>query len=116
MRTLNDAAESCRTAEAKIAQAQRMLAEDARLETVERCAAELDEAAELLRGLLTQKLDAEAAGPLRSIQSAARALGLQIAHASQLCMGWMQLRRGTGYTAQGSPVLVPHEAETLFEA
>jgi hypothetical protein len=116
MRTSNDAAEACREAESKILQAQEMLAGDARPETVEQCAAELAEAAELLRALdAAQGLDAEASASLERIRTAARQLGPQMQQASQLCLGWMQLRLGTGYTLKGSPVLAPPEAETLFE-
>lgn len=116
MRAKIHAAEACRAAETKILQAQEKLAGDARPETVEHCVTELAEAAELLRALdASQRLDAEASASLRNIRSTARQLGPQMQQASRLCLGWMQLRSGTGYTVQGSPVLAPHEAETLFE-
>jgi len=116
MRTTEDVAESCLAAEAKISRAQQLLAEDARPENVDLCVAELGEVAELLRGLMDGSLDADASLTIRRIQGSARRLNLQIQHASRLCLGWIQRRMGTGYTAQGAPVLMPPEAETLFEA
>jgi len=116
MRTPENVAESCLAAEAKMLRAQELLAEDARLETVDLCVAELGEAAELLRGLAGQAIDSEVSVSIHRIRNSARLLSLRIEHASRLCRGWIQRRLGTGYTAQGAPVLMPPEAETLFEA
>ncbi|HEY4361267.1 MAG TPA: hypothetical protein VGN17_09870 [Bryobacteraceae bacterium] len=116
MRTTQNVAESCLAAEAKVSRAQQTLAEDARPETVDQCVAELAEVADLLRGLTKDSFDADAFAILRGIHNSVQRLSLQIEHASRLCRGWIQRRLGTGYTAQGAPVLMPPESETLFEA
>jgi hypothetical protein len=52
---------------------------------------------------------------LLSIRYRAGLLKLQFEHGSNYCMGLLQLRRGTGYSAQGLPVLLPTEARSSFE-
>jgi hypothetical protein len=42
-------------------------------------------------------------------------LKLQFEHGSNYCMGLLQIRRGTGYSAEGLPVLIPAEARSSFE-
>ena len=42
-------------------------------------------------------------------------LKLQFEHGSNYCMGLLQVRMGTGYSAQGLPVLTPTEARSSFE-
>jgi hypothetical protein len=42
-------------------------------------------------------------------------LKLQFEHGSNYCMGLLQTRIGTGYSAQGLPVLLPSEARSSFE-
>jgi hypothetical protein len=42
-------------------------------------------------------------------------LKLQFEHGSNYCMGLLQIRMGSGYSAQGLPVLTPTEARSSFE-
>ncbi len=42
-------------------------------------------------------------------------LKLQFEHGSNYCMGLLQIRMGTGYSAEGLPVLIPTEARSSFE-
>ena len=52
---------------------------------------------------------------LLGIRYRAGMLKLQFEHGSNYCMGLLQLRMGTGYSADGSPVLIPAEAHSSFE-
>ena len=49
------------------------------------------------------------------IRYRAGTLKLQFEHGSNFCMGLLQLRMGTGYSAEGLPVLIPTEARSSFE-
>ncbi len=49
------------------------------------------------------------------IQQRATLLKLQFEHGSNYCMGLLQLRMGSGYCAQGLPVLTPTESRSSFE-
>ncbi|HSR07978.1 MAG TPA: hypothetical protein VLM42_12565 [Bryobacteraceae bacterium] len=49
------------------------------------------------------------------IRQRAGLLKLQFEHGSNYCMGLLQVRMGTGYCAQGLPVLTPTEARSSFE-
>ncbi len=49
------------------------------------------------------------------IRQRAGMLKLQFEHGSNYCMGLLQVRTGTGYSAQGLPVLLPVEARSSFE-
>ena len=51
---------------------------------------------------------------LLGIRYRAGILKLQFDHGSNYCMGLLQIRRGTGYSAKGLPVLIPSEARSLF--
>jgi hypothetical protein len=52
---------------------------------------------------------------LLGIRQRAGLLKLQFEHGSNFCMGLLQIRMGTGYSAQGLPVLAPTEARSSFE-
>jgi hypothetical protein len=52
---------------------------------------------------------------LLEIRQRAGMLKLQFEHGSNYCMGLLQVRTGTGYSAQGLPVLLPVEARNSFE-
>ncbi len=52
---------------------------------------------------------------LQQIQRSARKLKAQFDHGSNYCMGLLQLRLGTGYSAHGLPVLIPSQARSSFE-
>jgi hypothetical protein len=112
---------ACRAAEAKIGEVQRLL-RDPRPETLDRAMADLAEVAAVLNTLAgsarqagAQKWNPAALASFHQIRLAARALRPQMEHASKFCLGWIQIRRGTGYTRQGSPVLVESEATSSFE-
>jgi hypothetical protein len=99
--------EGLNTAEEALREAGKLLLE-ARPEAVDRCQTALQRVAEILERLMGE--GAPQADPLWSpsllrIQQAASVLKLQIECASNLCSGWLQLSMGTGYTAQGLPVL-----------
>ncbi len=49
------------------------------------------------------------------IRQRAGLLKLQFEHGSNYCMGLLQVRMGTGYSAQGLPVLIPTESRSSFE-
>ena len=52
---------------------------------------------------------------LLGIRYRAGMLKLQFEHGSNYCMGLLQLRMGTGYSAEGLPVLIPTQARSSFE-
>ena len=49
------------------------------------------------------------------IRQRATLLKIQFEHGSNYCMGLLQVQMGTGYSAQGLPVLTPSEARSSFE-
>jgi len=52
------------------------------------------------------KLSPQFAQSLLPIRQAAEELQAQIEHGSRFCQGWLQTRRGVGYTANGAPVML----------
>lgn len=52
---------------------------------------------------------------LMAIRYRAGILKLQFEHGSNYCMGLLQIRMGTGYSADGLPVLIPSESRSSFE-
>ena len=52
---------------------------------------------------------------IQMIRYRAGILKLQFEHGSNYCTGLLQIRRGTGYSADGLPVLIPTEARSSFE-
>ena len=52
---------------------------------------------------------------LQQIQRMARKMKIQFEHGSNYCAGLLQIRLGTGYTAQGQAVLAPRPARSSFE-
>ena|SRR5437879_2110259 len=110
--------EFCRLSETKLGEVQRLLL-DPRPEALNRCRTELREVMVMLEGLVSGgslQQNPAVSSSLRQIRHAAQALRLQMEHASNLCLGWIQLRFGTGYSERGLPVLATAEARRSFEA
>ncbi len=59
--------------------------------------------------------DATLRPALQEIRRTAGKLQAQFEHGSNYCMGLLQARLGTGYSAHGLPVLMPTEARGTFE-
>ena len=88
-------------------------------EVLDRCAAELSEVIVALETLVAAgsgNLSPAASRSFHQIRTAARGLRLQIEHASNVCLGWMQMRLATGYSRRGLPVFVEGGAASSFEA
>lgn len=60
-------------------------------------------------------LDPEVRDAAKALRQTARRLNAQIDYASNLCLGWAQLRLSTGYTSDGRPLLAATEAQSTFE-
>ncbi len=102
---------ACLLAEAKIDGARQLLL-DGRPEAIDGCQSELQQAVAVLEGLVSEgafQTNSPVASVLHRILHSAHALKLQIEYASKLYFGWIQLRLGAGYTAQGLPVLAHSE-------
>jgi hypothetical protein len=109
--------ECCRLAETTIRKVQRLMLEP-RPGVLDRCQIELQQVIHALDALVSEASRPKNPAVQSSfgrIQDAARALRLQIEYASNFCLGWIQLRLGTGYTERGLPVLEPGEARSSFE-
>jgi hypothetical protein len=109
--------DACLLAEAKLLEVRKMLL-DPRPEAVDRCQSELHEVVTVLEQLISGGAlpsDPGVSTALLGIRRLAQALKLQIGYASNLCFGWIQLRLGTGYTAQGLPVLIAGEPGSSYE-
>jgi hypothetical protein len=109
--------DACLYAETKLREARQLLL-DARPESVDRCQSELQQVVTVLERLVSEgalQSSPGASSALRRIRRSAHALKLQIDYASNLCFGWIQLRLGAGYTAQGLPVLIANEPASSFE-
>ena len=108
---------TCRAAEEKIGKIQQLLGNPG-TESVERAIAELSEVAGLLNSMISTRayrFHPAAQDSFQEIRRLARGLRPQIEHASAFCLGWIQVRLGTGYTRQGFPVFVESEARSTFE-
>jgi hypothetical protein len=104
--------EACRDAEARLRAAQQWLL-DLRPGSLESCQNELQQSAALLETLLGEKQVAPAppvASALRRIQHSAGLIKFQIDYASQLHLGWRQVRLGSGYTDKGLPLFASSES------
>lgn len=111
------AASELAAAEAKIGGVQDLLL-NPRPETLDRAIGDLAEVVAVLNNLVSsgvEKWNPATVNSFHQIRRAARALSPQIEHASTFCMGWIQMRLGTGYTQQGFPVFVEGEARSSFE-
>jgi hypothetical protein len=109
--------EACQETETKIQEAQRLLA-DPRPETLELCLSELGHAVAILEQLVagsSRDWTPAAAASFHRIRSAASRLNQQIAHGSNVCLGWMQLQLSTGYTQHGRPEFAQNRARNSFE-
>jgi hypothetical protein len=109
--------DACLRAETRIQEIRQILLEP-RPDAVERCQSELQQVVAVLEGLISKapfSFDPPASLALRRLRRSAHALKLQIEVASNLCFGWIQLRLGAGYTAQGLPVLIASEPGSSFE-
>jgi hypothetical protein len=83
---------------------------------------ELGRAAGLLEKLLESmtddrapRLNSSLRKAVQEIQRTAGELQPQFEHGSNVCMGLLQLRLGTGYSEHGLPVLMTTEARGTFE-
>jgi hypothetical protein len=111
------ALEACQHAEARIREVQQLLL-DARPETIDHCEVELQQVVGLLERLVTKgtsQMSPPVSSALDGLRRSAQILKLQTEYASNLCLGWIQMRLGTGYTEQGLPVLVAIEPGSSFE-
>ena len=114
------ALESVRLAQAKIGCVRELLLTPT-VQSLDRCLDELGETAGLLNTIIQEGTEGGGALPpeialaAREIRDSARNLRLQIGYASQFWLGWMQIRLGSGYTAEGSPVLAGGESRGSFE-
>jgi hypothetical protein len=109
--------EACAEIETAIRAVQYLLL-DPRPEALDRCEAELTKVIQIMEGLISgpsQERNPAAAASLHQIGGGVKRLGLQIAHASNLHLGWAQLRLVTGYTSQGLPVFKTGEERSSFE-
>ena len=109
--------DACLYAEAKLQEVRQLLL-DVRPESVDRCQSELQQIATVLEQLVSQgalQSTPGASSALLRIRRSANGLKLQIEYASNLCLGWIQLRLGAGYTAQGLPVLIANGPASSFE-
>ena len=124
------ALDSCRAAEEKIQEAQRLLS-TAGPGGLDRCLSGLDEATAILETLISSgpfplekhligKIPAgqrsgnpALAAALHRIRRSSRLLRLQIEFASNFWKGWLQRRVGTGYTNLGLPVFVDPTARSF---
>jgi hypothetical protein len=91
-------------------------------DTLAQCETDLTQAAtvlvELRESLQQAKLprgNAELRQELLQVRQAAARLKAQFDHGSNYCMGLLQAWIGTGYSAQGRPVLIPSESKSSFE-
>ncbi len=110
--------DACLYAEAKLREVRQLLL-DMRPEAVDRCQSELQQVIAVLEKLVSEgafQPNPRASSALVRIRQSARMLKLQIEYASNLYLGWMQLRMGAGYTQQGRPLLVAREPGSSFEA
>jgi hypothetical protein len=109
--------EACQETEAKLLEAQHLIA-DPRPEKLERCLVELGHAAAILEQLVagsSRDWTPAVSASFHRIRSASSRLQQQIGHGSNICLGWLQLRMGTGYTQQGRPEYAPTRARNSFE-
>jgi hypothetical protein len=112
-------AASCRDAVARLQQVRRLLL-DPQPEVLERCQAELGRVTIALTALVSSGLagaSLELRTSLNDIKTLAGVLQHQIQHATNLCLGWNQLWRGTstGYTERGLPVIASGGSTRSFE-
>ncbi len=109
--------EVCLEAEARIRRIQETLIHP-QPELLDRCEAELRDVIDLLEPRLAEKPTAPNGSnrmALIRLRRTIAQLGSQVAHASNLCQGWAQLRLSTGYTAQGRPALTIDPPKATFE-
>jgi len=88
-----------------------------RPEAMDECLQELPRVlANLKQWLATpQPVDAEDRKALKSLSETVRRLRLQADYGTNLCLGWIQLRLGVGYTNQGQPWVLGTESSATFE-
>jgi hypothetical protein len=110
--------DACVRVEARIHEVRQKLL-DARPESLDRCESELSQIVAMLEGLVAGgelARNPPVSSALMRIRRSAHALSLQVEYASNLCLGWIQLRLGAGYSADGLPVLVTGDPGSSFEA
>ena len=108
--------ERCREAEARIRKLQVSITNPSAA-CLEACADELREVIRLLaegeRSCSIMPCDRLA---VQQFKRTIRRLGSQLDHGSNLCLGWLQLCAGAGYTDQGRPLLSEVEVGAGYEA
>ncbi len=110
--------ERCQAAEQALARAGELLLTPTP-GAIEECLQVLSQTIELLEGLAGETaLGGDPAVPLamHRVRDGARALGVRLEHGSNLLRGWMQLRRGEGYTRRGAPRFAEIDAMSHLEA
>jgi hypothetical protein len=115
--TTTPALDACRAAEEKLRQVQQLLL-DPDPENLETGLTELSEVSATLETLISagsQDWSPAMPAALRQLKRASDDLRTQIEHASHFWLGWLQLCLGIGYTEQGRPAFVDHEARSCFE-
>jgi hypothetical protein len=111
------ALDSCRHAESTIREVQQMLLKP-QPETLDRCRLELDRVITTLEALVAagpQNWSVAESVAFHQIKLAAGLLRMQIEHASNYWLGWLQLWLGNGYSERGLPVFAEAEAQRSFE-
>jgi len=108
--------EHCTEAEARLRRMEAQLLEF-RPEAVDQCLAELPKVLESLQRwtALPEPVDAKDRVALKSLQQTAGRLRLHADFASNLCLGWIQLRLGVGYTNKGQPWVLGTEPNATYE-
>lgn len=109
------ALEICTKAEDRIRKAQSLLLET-RPEALDGAVAELADVIGDLREVGKRPVDPSLRAPLQRIRTTASLLARQIEYASNLNLGFVQLRLAHGYTRQGLPLVHSSSARNSVEA
>jgi len=113
--------ETCRRVETLLGVVRQRL-NDPSLDSLAACETHLQLAGELLLHVQTTmtasgapELKALVLRTARNIRRAGEDLKMQFEYGSKYCMGLLQARLGTGYSAEGLPVLIPSRPQSSFE-
>jgi hypothetical protein len=110
-------AEYCREAETRLQTVRDALSHPTP-EDFERCLAELRDIAIGLQTWISspQRPDEESRAILDDLRRSVSRLNLQAERGAALCLGWMQISMGAGYTSQGQPFLLHADSQAMYEA
>jgi hypothetical protein len=111
-----DVLASCQQVESRLQQLQQSLRDPAM--EIDHCHAELGDVIAILNTLAAEGVPAahpDIRSSFRKIKRLTETLHRQFEHAANLCLGWNQLRLGTGYTEMGTPVLLAGGSTRSFE-